>query len=510
MNKSSRIDSSIKNIISGLIGQVIIIVLGFINRSVFIHFLSIEYLGINGVFSNLLTMLSLAELGVGSSIIYSLYKPLANNDEKMLQSLMQVYSKAYKAIALVIAIIGVILIPYLPNIIKTDIAINNINTIYILYLANTVISYLYSYKRSIISADQKEYINSNYKYKFNILKSILQMIFLYFTRDFIIYLLIQILCTFIENICISIKANKLYPFLKYKNSRKLPKDISKELITNIKATMIYKVSGALLDGTDNIIISSIVGISWVGLLANYNILISSIKTVVDIVMNSMKASLGNLIAKDSIDRQEYIFYVLMMISFWIYGLCSICLYVLLNPFIELWLGKEFILDKTIVLILVANFYIVGMQSTVWMYRSTMGLFKYGKWRPVISAILNIIISIFLAKKIGLAGVLLGTTISRIITNVWYDPVVIFKYGFKKKPYKYYYIYNKYLIITICLALITLKITSKFKILTYSSFIAIILMCILIPNILLIVLLFRKEEFKYIYNIIKSKLTSTTS
>lgn len=505
MSKDSRIENSIMNAKIGLITQVVTIGLGFINRSVFIYFLSIEYLGINGVFSNLLTMLSLAELGVGSSMTYSLYKPLANRDEDLLQGLMQIYSRVYKIIALVIGIVGIILIPCLPYIIKTETSISNINIIYILYLTNTVISYLFSYKRTIISADQKEYINSKYRYKFNLLKSILQMIFLWLTKNFIAYLVIQIICTLLENIIISSEANKMYPFLKNKNKVKLEESTIKELITNTKATMIYKISGVMLDGTDNLIISSIIGVKWVGLIANYTLLISSVSTVVNIVTNSVSASLGNFIVKENKYRQEELFYILMFISFWVYGFCSSCLFVLVNPFIELWLGEAFLLNKLILSSLVLNFYIVGMQSTVWMYRSAMGLFIYGKWRPVISAILNIIISILLASKIGLLGVLLGTAISRIVTNVWHDPIIIFKHGFKKRTYEYYFKYIKYLIIIIFTILIINNISNKFLVSNFSTFLTLMVICIIIPNVIFFCTFYNTKEFKYVLSIIKDKI-----
>ena len=509
MNNSSRLKNSLKNSLVGLITQFITIILGFINRSVFIYFLSVEYLGISGVFTNLLTMISLAELGVGSTFVYSMYKPIAEGNKELIKGLMNLYAKAYKMIALTIAIIGLVILPYIDIIVGKDITISNIKLIYLLYLSNTVISYLFSYKRSIISADQRDYINLGYKYKFNIIKFILQMIFLYFTKNYIIYLFIQIICTLSENIVISQKTNKLYPFLKEKNKVEVPKNIKDELFTNIKATMIYKVSGAMLDGTDNLIISSIVGVVWVGLLANYNLIVSSINTMVSIVMNSIRASLGNFIAKETKKQQEDLLYIIFLISFFIYGTCSICLLSLINPFIEIWLGEEFLLNNTTLLIVILNFYIIGMQGTMWMYRSTMGLFKYGKWRPVLSAFINIFVSVILGKSMGLIGVLLGTTIARVLTNVWYDPIVIFKYGFNKSSKEYYLKYIKYIITLIITGFITINIMNRIIV---SNFIHLILksvLCVIITNIIFIGIFKSNKEFKYVYklfiNIIKKYL-----
>lgn len=505
MNADSRLNNSIRNAIFGMSTQIINIILGFINRSVFIHFLTIDYLGISGVFTNLLTMLSLAELGVASSMVYSLYKPLANKDKDVLQGLMKLYANIYRTIAIIILIIGIIIIPYLPLIVDKDINIDNLNLIYILYLLNTVLSYLFSYKKSLISADQKEYINLKYRNRFNILRSLLQMTFLYLTSNFIIYLLIQIVCTFMENLFISIKANKLYPFLKSKDKIELPYEIKKELSTNVKSTMIYKISGVMLDSTDNLIISSIVGLKWVGLLANYNLIISSVNMLMSVIFNSVTASVGNFIAKESKEKQEGLFYVLFMISFCMYGFSSICLITLTNPFIKIWLGNEFLFDIKTLIIIVINFYIIGMQSTVWMYRSTMGLYRYGKWRPIISAILNIFISVFLGNRIGLIGVLLGTSIVRVLTNVWYDPIVIFRYGFGKSSTKYYYVYLKYLLMLIGLTTIVYTLNIQIDKTFGFSFMTMTIFNILISIVMFIIILYRTKEFKYIFNMFILKI-----
>lgn len=507
MSTNSRLENSIKNATFGISTQIITIILGFINRTVFIKFLTIDYLGISGVFTNLLTMLSLAELGISGSMVYSIYKPLANKEEDVLQSLMKLYSKIYKIIAIVIFIIGIIIMPYLPLIIGNKTNIDNINTIYVLYLMNTVLSYLFSYKRSLISADQKEYINLKYRNRFNVLKSLFQMLFLYLTRNFIIYLLIQVVCTFMENLFISKEANKLYPFLKKKNKLELPSDIKEELSTNVKSTMIYKISGVMLDSTDNLIISSMIGLKWVGLLANYNLIISSVKIFLDVVFNSVTASVGNFIAKENKEKQEDLFYVMFMISFCMYGFASICLLTLTNPFIEIWLGKEFLFDIETLSIIVINFYIIGMQSTVWMYRSTMGLYRYGKWRPAISAILNLVISIFLAKRIGLIGILLGTTISRGITNVWYDPIIIFKYGFKKSTLKYYYLYLKYAITLIVMSSIVYIFNTQMYRMLGIPFLIMALLSILITIIMIIFKFYKTKEFKYLINMFKNRSKS---
>lgn len=501
MNRESRTKNSIKNLLTGMIGQIITVILSFINRSVFIYFLDVEYLGVNGLFSNILTILSLAELGIGSAIIYSMYKPIAENDKNTLKALMNLYAKIYIIIGMIIAVVGVAIVPFLDLIIKNKPNIDNLVLIYLMFLTNTVISYFFSYKRSIITADQRNYICLTYRFLFSLIKVILQIIILTMTKNFILFLTIQILCTLGENIAISIKADKLYPFLKSRDNIKLDKSFKSNIFKNIKALMIYKVCATMLDGTDNIIISSFIGVAWVGLLSNYTLVIDSISLVLTQIVGSVTASIGNIISSESNEKQEEIFNIVFFVSFLLYGFSSICLIILINPFISLWIGENYNLSQLTVFIIVLNFYIYGMQNVVWTYRSTMGLFIYGKLRPLISGVMNIIVSIILAKYLGILGVLLGTTITRLVTNVWYDPIIIFKYGFKKSIIPYYTKYLQYFCIFIISLIITRQISYIISGSSVVDFIVLLMVSCLTPSMIFTFVFRKSKEFKYL----KSKL-----
>lgn len=503
MNSDSRMKNSIRNIVVGLGGQVLTLLLNFISRSVFIQTLSMEYLGINGLFSNILTMLSLVDLGIGSAIVYSMYEPIAKNDKKKLKGLMDLYSKVYTIIGISMVLIGLCIVPFLDVIIKNKPNIDNLILIYLMFLCNTVVSYFFSYKRSIITADQRDYICSLYRYIFNVIKVFLQIVVLYLTKNFILYLLIQMICTLGENIAISYKANKLYPFLKDNKKEKLDNKSKKEIFKNVKALMIYKVCGVMLDGTDNIIISSFVGVVWVGLLSNYTLIVGAISTILSQIFGAITASVGNVVSNESVEKQEEVFNIVFFISFLLYGFFSICLFTLINPFIELWIGYEYKLSMSVVFVLVLNFYIYGMQTTVWTFRSTMGLFIYGKYRPLISSIINIVASIILAKSYGILGVLIGTTISRVLTNVFYDPLIIFKYGFKKSTKKYYIKYIFYLILLIFTTLIISVI--NINIIGNSIYLLIlkIILTIIFSILIWFLVFYRTNELKYIISKIKN-------
>lgn len=505
MNKSSRTLNSVRNTLMGITNQIIVLLLSFVTRTVFIHYLGIEYLGVNGLFINILNILSLAELGIGSAIIYSMYKPLADKDTKTISALMNFYAKVYMFIGLFIGLIGLSLIPFLDLIIGNQTIDENLVIIYLLFLFNTIVSYFFIYKRSIIEADQKQYIISKFQLYFNIIKYLFQIIVIIYTQNFIFYLIVQTLTTFCENLFISKKADKMYPFLRKYKKERLNIEEKKSIWKNIKALMIYKVSGTLLDGTDNIIISVYVGIVWVGKLSNYTLLLGALSSFAGQFTQGIIASVGNFIAKESKEKQEFLLRVITLGHFFIFGFSFIFLYLFLNPFIELWIGDEYVLNNETVFVLSFNWYIMGMLSSMWIFRSTMGLFVYGKYRPLITAVINIIASIYLAKFMGITGVLLGTTIARVTTNVWFDPLIIYRYGLEKSVKNYYYTGLKYLLVVLInmgvLSFLLQNISGE----NYIIFIVKILISIIVVTFSFWVIFSRTEEFKYLVKTIKEIL-----
>lgn len=503
MNKQGRVENSIKNSSLGIVVQVSNILLGLLVRTFFIHNLDKAYLGVNGLFTNVLTILSIAEMGFGYTIVYNMYKPIANNDYKQIAKLMNLYKKAYSIIGCIVAVIGICLIPVLPYIIKKDAGIKDITLIYILYLANTVLSYFFAYKRSIFSADQRDRVLQLFKLLGYIVRSGLQIAVLVIFKNFILYLVIQIILTVIENIAISIYADKCYPFLKKYSKESLSKEQRKPIFDNIKATFIYKIGGKILDGTDNIIISAVDGVVNVGLLSNYTLITSSIQAMLSQVTNSLTGSVGNFIAKEKEERHEELLNKITFLNFILYGLVFVGSMAVINPFITLWAGKDYVLDYKLVFIHCLNIYILGMMNSIWTFRSTMGLFVHGKWRPLISAVVNLIVSIWWGKRIGFMGVLLGTTFTRVLTNVWYDPLIVYKHGLKKKPYKYYIKWLVYLTVAFVDVLVV-YIFAKIVFLTGILAILIYGVVSVIVFVLSVVILFgRTQEFKYFVNVIFS-------
>ncbi len=496
----SRTTNSIKNVSSGIIVQVINKLMAFVVRTIFIKVLSSEYLGINGLFTNILSMLSFAELGIGTAIIFSMYKPIAEDNEEKIKSLMNLYKKFYIGIGIFIAIVGICIIPFLKYIVKDAPTIKeNIICIYLLYLFNSSSSYFFTYKKSIISAYQKERILNTIDSIFYIIKSIMEILFLIITHNFIVYLCVQIGMTVFENVVISIKANKMFPFLKSKDVKKLSPDETKSIFSKVKSLFIYKIGVSILTGTDNIIISAIIDISTVGLCSNYTLIIESVKSVILTAFNGITASVGNLNAVGEKRKKENIFNQLTFISFWIFGFCTIAFIVLLNPFIRLWLGEKYCLPYIVSISLALSFFVLGLRNSAYIYRTTLGLFEKGKYTPFIASIINIVLSILLGKLIGVSGVYFATAISQMLSYSIIDPYIVYKYEFETPLRKYWYKIIKYYIILTIGGIVTFLLSYHIKY-TFMGFIARIAIVAIVPNVIFGLTLYKSTEFKSLLNI----------
>lgn len=505
----SRTKSSLLNFITAMIGQGLGLIISFIARIFFIKILGSEYLGLNGLFTNILTVLSLAELGVGTAITYSLYKPLADNDIRTCKMLMQLYKKVYIVIGIVILLIGVFITPLLPVLIKDMPNISNINLIYILFVVNTSISYFYSYKRNLIIADQNRYIATIYRYSFYFILNVVQIIYLVLKHDYIGFLILQILTTLLENIFVSIHADKMYPYLKDKEKIPLEETTKNEIIKNTKAMMMHKIGGTVVSSTDNILLSSFVSIVSVGIYSNYYLIINALNTICNQVYNSLTASLGNMWVKESKEKNYSIFKKINFLTFWIYSFITVCLVCLFNPFIEIWVGNEYLFSMDIVIILVINFYLTGMRKSVLTFRDATGLFYKDRYKAVIEAIINLFSSIILAKYLGVFGVFLGTFISSLTTCVWIEPYVLYKYGFEKSLWSYFKDYFKKTLLAATLVTFTYLICNIITGNIYLSFIIKLLICLIIPNVVLLLIYRKTEEYKYFYDKLISKFIKKT-
>lgn len=492
--------------------------MSFVARTVLIMTLGDLYAGIAGNFTNILMVFSLADLGVGTAIIYALYKPIAIGDKERIQALMKLYAKAYIIIGVVIIALGGALTPFIHLLMKSDEAIPNLRLTFLLFVANTASSYFFSYKGTLITANQKNYVVTNVVYLTSIINYIVQVVILLAFRHssspstvYLVTLAIQVFTNILQNLITRHLANKMYPFIKGRNNAVLPKEEKKAIFKNVLSMVNYRVGQVVLNGTDSIVISSMIGVIETGIYSNYNLLLTTVKNLLQQVFHAITASVGNLNALESEEKKYDTFRMIHFGNFWMFGWASVCFWCMLNPFVNVWIGESRVLDKFIVLFLVLNFYLLGMRNTLITFRDTMGIFRQGRFIPLAGAVINIIISIILAPRLGVLGVFLGTTISIMLTMFWLEPIVLFKHGFKRSVLPYFLRYMVYLIVTAATAFgVGLLNDAIFGGVSGWGFIILrFLVAAILPNLIFFVIFFKTKEFKMLYNsvmrVLKRKL-----
>ena len=496
MRNRSRTEYSVINILTGLGGYFLNTVLGFVCRMVFVQCLSADYLGVNGLFTNIITMLSLTELGIGSAIGYALYKPLAQNDEEKIASLMQLYGKAYRIIGIFISVIGFALMPFINVIIREQPNISeSIYLLYILNLFNTVSTYFWGYHTTLLTAAQKNYIVAAISYVISVVQSILQMVFLLLFRSYLGYLLIQTAGSFLYKILVSYFAEKHYPCIKKKNIRPLPKDEQRVIFANVRDLMIYKLASLLVNSTDNILIMFFSGLATTGIASNYTLLVNTLNSLLGQVFNGLTASVGNHNASETKEKQFQMFSFLNMMNFWIFGWAALGIFFCSSDLVQLCFGEEYVLSIEIPLIMAVNFYTVGMMNAVWTYKHTLGLFHYGRFMQIFTGILNIAFSVVLGTYWGVFGILAATVLARACTSLWYDPIAVYIHGFGRSPWNYLVKYAKYLLVLLlAAALCQLSFTLVGGSHLVKTLLKIIL-CSVTTNAVFLVVFFRTPEFE---------------
>lgn len=505
--KDGRIYHSKKNIIIGLLSQILTVLVAFITRTVFIKVLGLEYLGISNVFASVLTILSVAELGVGEAIAFALYKPLAENDENRIKQIMNMFKKTYLIISIIIIILGMVLIPFLKYIIGNSSGISNIYIIYILYVINSAITYMCSYKKILLIADQKKYVESIITTILTLLMHLAQIVLLLFVDSYIAYFVIQIIFNFLINITLSVIVDKRYPYIKCNNTSVMDKTERKTIYKNFLALAIQKVNGVIAQSIDSIILSTMLGTIIVGKYSNYLMIEKYITQFVVIIFVAITGSVGNLIAKESKEKQFDIFKKINLLSFWVFSVTTICYCVSANSFMIFWLEDEtFLLDFSIILVISLNHYVLGVRQAVTLFKNAYGLYWQDRFKPIFSAIVNIVFSIILTKYFGIIGVCLGTLFAYLLVNTIVEPIVLFKYGFKENVFKYYidYLIKFGFVIVSCVLIFVLTKSLEVEN-TFLKFIVIGTGTFTLLNVLYLIVFHKSKHFKYYVNIVKNVL-----
>jgi len=501
-----RVENAVRNILFGTLGNFFSIILGFITRTIFIKTIGITYLGINGLYINIVSVLSLTELGIATAFCYTLYKPVIEKDYEKINILMSFYKKIYRLIAFIITVLGLLVTPFLKYIINNpnDITLNQLYIFYFIFLFNTVSTYFVSYKYSLANAEQKNYIQINIQIITSLIILLLQIIVLLIFKSYLLYLLINTFIGLIQKIFVYIYFKKLYPYLTKKESGNLSNEEIKKFKKNIIALLFHKIADVSINQTDNIIISSFINITCVAILSNYNLIIINVNVFLSVIFFSVISGLGNLIATENKERQYLLFKVYRFLGFWMYGLSILLFAFLLTPFITLWLGQDMTIDKSIIVLILIDYYFKGHRTTLNNFKSAAGIFDADKYISIAQALANLVVSIVLVQFIGLKGVFIGTIVAGLIANIT-KPFIIYKMIFKKDG-KYYFKDSVTYIVALSFVYAILSMFNK-VILASVTFINIIIMfflILIIANLIFFMAFRQREEFEYLANIIRLK------
>ncbi len=446
----SRTEYSARNTTVAMAARVAAILAGYFTRVVFTHTLSEDYVGINGLFTDILNVLALSELGVGTAITYALYKPVSEKNVEEQKSLMRMYRQFYRIVAAIVLVGGLLVIPFMDVLIKNQTQVEHLTVIYLMYLMNSVISYLLIYKRTLIDAHQLSYIGVMYQTVFLLIQNAVQVLVLLCTRNFFFFVSVMILCTLANNICISLKADRLYPCLREREVQELPGEEKRSIYRNIRAMLMHKIGNVIVNNTDNLLLSSLVGIVSVSKYSNYFLMIGSVRQVLNQMFQGITASVGNLGVEEGRERIRKIFEASFFMGQWMFGLAAICLFELVDIFVQISFGTQYVFTRDITLVLCLNFYFTGMRQAVLVFRDSMGLFRYDRYKSLAEAAINLGVSILLGRKMGTLGIFLGTLVSTITTSLWVEPYMLYKHRLKISSRGFFLRYIQYACVTFLL------------------------------------------------------------
>lgn len=458
-NNKERNSNILRISIVSTAASIIHIVVQFLYRTLFLIILSKEYLGIEGLFSNVIQVLSLAELGVGAVIAYKLYEPIKNNNVEKVAALMNFYRKIYFLVAMVVLTIGIVLLPFLKFLVKDAGEIpSNVNFyfVYLLYLLQSVSSYFFTYKQTLLTADQRGDILALFTAGSTLFKMIIQIIVLKVTKDYQFMLVIGILCGIALNWLFSEYITKQYPIIWNKNAD-MDEELKKSVFKDLKSMLCHKIGGTALGATDNIVLSAFVGLGQLGIYSNYSLILSSINKILNKLLGNFTASLGNACLSMD-DNKLYRFYEkLLMVNHIIANIITVCVYILINPFIAVWQDSSMVFGKNVVILICVCFYTSADRIINNSFIDACGLFRKDMVRPLIECFINVAASIIFTLQWGIVGVFLGTVLSHLCTVWWRGPYLLYKYIFKRKIWRYWFLYFRNVLLMIVESIMIQKI-----------------------------------------------------
>lgn len=503
----NRKKNATRNIIFGTCLKLYQIVVPFLMRTIMIYFMGVQYLGLNSLFTSVLQVLNLVELGVGSAMVYSMYKPVAEHDNNTICALMGLYRKYYRIIGMVVLAAGCVIIPFVPHLIKSDVPEGiNIYVLYVMNLLATVFTYwLYAYKNSILQAYQRNDIVSKVTIITDTIKYILQIFTIVFLKNYYMYVLVLILLQIASNIITAAVVTRMYPEYRCKGS--LPKEEVAQINSRIRDLFTSKIGAVIVNSADTVVISAFLGLTVLAIYQNYFFIISSVIAFIAVVFNSCTAGIGNSIIVETKEKNYNDFKKFTFLIAWIAGFCTVCIVCLMQPFMNIWMNgnEKLMLGMSEVVCFCIYFFVYEIQQLLLTYKDAAGMWHEDKYRPLVTALTNLALNIIMVQFFGLYGVLLSTVISIIFIGMPWLFYNLFTVLFKRNAAKYVIRVVYYTVITIVISIITYSVCSLVPFTGIAELIVKLIICIIVPNLLFFATLFKFEEFGQVKALVKGIL-----
>lgn len=491
-----RTKNASRNILFATILKLYQTLVPFLMRTAMVYLLGVEYLGLNSLFTSVLQVLNLAELGIGSAMVYSMYKPIAEDDTKTICALMNLYKIYYRVIGLVVAVMGLILLPFIPKLINGTVPADiNVYILYLLNLGATVLSYwLFAYKNSILQAHQRTDVVSKVSLITETLKYICQIGTLAIFHNYYYYVIVLLVTQALNNVITAIFANKIYPL--YKAKGKLSKENVRKINGRIKDLFTSKLGWVILNSADTIVISSFLGLTMLAIYQNYYYLITAVIGLVSAVFTSCTAGIGNSLVMESKEKNFSDFKVFTFIIVWIAGFCSSCFLCMFQPFMRIWMGKERLVEFPVVICFCIYFFLYEINQLFNLYKDAAGNWHTDRFRPMVTALVNLGINLLLVRYWGLYGIILSTVFSMLFVGMPWLLYNLFTSIFEKNYFRdYFKCILKYVLVALLANVVVFFICSFIELSDVLTIVIRAAICIVGFNCAFIILLHREKNFK---------------
>lgn len=500
-----KLTNLVKNAAVGETATLCKLLLQFAVRTVFIRQLSVEYLGANDLFATIVSILSIGRMGVGSAMKYAMYRPFAGGDQRGVKAVANLYQKTYEIIGGVLMVIGLMVYPILLLARPGDMGLPQIGTAYLFLLLDMGAYYLFDSRRAVLIANQTEYLYTTGETVAVLLQSVLQIFVLLRLHSFTLYFVAKLTGSLCLGLWSWTMTQRKHPFLRRREKIPLAPAMKEEIKLNVKANILNTIGETMTDNVDYVLMFFVGGLSKVGLLTNYNVIINSVSQLLWPLFQSALGTVGHLDATAEKAEMKKHFQTYQMMAFWLFGAGGICLLFLMNPFVSLWAGEEYLVSFWTVLVMVLVFFSRGMRCVVDVFRDGMGLFWHNRYRMIVESTINVLLSVILVNELGIIGLFLGTLLSDLLVTFWLNPYNLYKYGFGEKVGGYFLRYGRYFVVLSVAGLLTGFLCAQTQSLpVLAGFAAKTGICVTIPNLLFFIFFRKTPEFcflcKYIKNI----------